>query len=107
MNTSRTTVSAKATTLSPTNWFGKASAGLLLGFSLSLALSGLLAWLVPGPLQPFNGKHQLAMWSIGLFWNLVLAACFLFRDGKRAWLWLGLANVVSYGLLFGGRALFF
>lgn len=86
-------------------WLGKASAGLVLGFSLSLAMSGLLAWFTPGPLQLYNGKHQLAMWSLGLFWNLALASCFLFRDGKRAWLWLGTANVLCYGLLFGGRAL--
>lgn len=91
--------------LSPRDWLGKSSAGALLGFTLALALGGLLDLLTPGAVAPYNAKHQLIMWSMGLFWPVILALCFLFRDGRRAWLWLAAANLVAYGLFFGGRAL--
>lgn len=92
--------------LSPSDWFGKVSAGALLGFTLALALGGLLDLLTPGAVAPYNAKHQLIMWSMGLFWPAILALCFLFRNGRRAWLWLAAANLLAYAMYFGGRALF-
>lgn len=89
--------------LSSRNWFGKASAGLILGFGLALALSGLFAWFGPEGLQGGSGKTQFTMWIVAPLWAAVLCTCFLFRDGWRAWLSLGGANLLCFGLLYGGR----
>ena len=86
------------------DWFGKASAGLILGFGLAIALTGLFAWIGPGGLMHSSAKTQLNMWLISPIWALILSACFLFRSGWRAWGWLGLANTVAFGLLFAAKA---
>lgn len=99
MTTADTTVGE----LTSRNWLGKAGAGLILGYGLAVALSGLFAWFGPEGLHGGPGKVQINMWMIAPPWVLVLGFCFLFRDGWRAWGWLGLANLVAYGLLFGGR----
>ncbi|MDP0501034.1 MAG: hypothetical protein Q7P63_13145 [Verrucomicrobiota bacterium JB022] len=92
--------------LTPANWFGKVAAAVVLGFPLSVGLSGLLAYFGPGGVEAY-AVDQIAMWSVAFFWCPILAACFLFRDSLRAWLWLGGATVLTYALLFGGRALFY
>ncbi|OUR73020.1 hypothetical protein A9Q78_05280 [Methylophaga sp. 41_12_T18] len=83
-----------------TDWLSKTLAGLLLGLFLSLACSAVFMQL---PLNiAMSVKVQLAMWSVAPIWLFVLSLCFLFPTGQRAWLWLGLANllvVVIYGLL--------
>lgn len=91
--------------LSSRDWFGKASAGLVLGFALALGLSGLLAWAVGVGDTYFSPKGQLAMWVMAPIWCLVLSFCFLFRSGLRAWGWLGLATMVVWGMLFAGGRL--
>lgn len=78
------------------NWFGKASAGLVLGFGLALALSALFAILMPGI---GGGKLQVTMWIVSPMWVTILSFCFLFRNGRAAWGWLGLANGIAFGLL--------
>ncbi len=89
--------------LSSRDWFGKATAGLVLGFGLALAVSGLFAWFGPGGLLGGTGKTQLNMWLMSPVWMLVLAFCFLFPSGRSAWGWLALVNLVAFGLLLGGR----
>lgn len=37
-------------------------------------------------------------------WATVLGLVFLFRDSLRAWLWLGLANVLAWGVLWALKA---
>lgn len=81
------------------HWFGKGSAGLLLGFGLALALSGWFAWLGPGGIDGGGGKIQFTMWLISPIWCVVLSFVFLFRTSARAWCWLGAANVVAFGAL--------
>ncbi|KRB11284.1 hypothetical protein [Lysobacter sp. Root690] len=81
------------------HWFGKGSAGLLLGFGLALALSGLFAWLGPGGIDGGGGKIQFNMWLISPIWCMALSFVFLFRTSARAWCWLGAANVVAFGAL--------
>ncbi|HLS79791.1 MAG TPA: hypothetical protein VK025_00095 [Steroidobacter sp.] len=87
------------------DWFGKAAAGLICGFMLSIALTGLFAWFGPGGLMHSSAKTQLNMWLIAPIWLTVLSVCFLFRSNLRAWVWLSGANVVCFALLFAGRAL--
>lgn len=85
------------------HWFGKASAGLILGFGLALAGSGLFAWLGPEGIDAGGGKIQFNMWLIAPLWAGVLSFVFLFRDGVRAWAWLALANAIAFGLLWAVR----
>jgi len=85
--------------LSSRNWFGNACAGLLLGFFLALGLSGIFVQFGPGEVGAFSAKHQLTMWLIAPLFVAVLSGCFLFRTGLRAWGWLGLANLLIWGLL--------
>lgn len=85
--------------LSSRNWFSKATAGVILGFGLALALSGLFAWLGPGGLLAGAGKTQLSMWLMSPVWVATLALCFLFQSGRSAWWWLGLANLAAFGVL--------
>lgn len=89
--------------LSSRHWFGKASAGLILGFLLALGLSGLLAWALDVGDTYFSTRGQLTMWSIAPVWTGVLGFCFLFRSGGRAWGWLALANAVVWAPLLIGR----
>ena len=87
------------------DWFGKAAAGLVCGFTLAIALTGLFAWLGPRGLMHSSAKTQLAMWLVSPTWVVVLSTCFLFRSAARAWSWLLLANGLCFGLLFAVRAL--
>jgi hypothetical protein len=91
------------TPLSGRHWFGKAMAGLILGFGLALAVSGLFAWFGPGGLFAGTGKTQLNMWLMSPVWVCVLAFCFMFPNSRSAWCWLGLTNLAAFGLLLGGR----
>ena len=91
--------------LDSAEWFGKTAAGLVLGFSLALAVSGLCAWLTPGGIAGGNGKIQFVMWLIAPLWAGVLCFVFLFRDSRRAWCWLAVANLLAFGLLAGVRGL--
>jgi hypothetical protein len=85
------------------HWFGKTMAGLVLGYALAVALSGVIALLTPGGLGG-EGKIQFNMWMIPPLWATVLGFVFLFRDGRRAWWWLGLATVAAFGLLWALKA---
>ncbi|SBV37369.1 conserved membrane hypothetical protein [uncultured Stenotrophomonas sp.] len=81
------------------HWFGKTMAGVVLGFGLALALSGLFAWLGPDGIAGGGGKVQFNMWLMAPVWALVLSFVYLFRDSLRAWLWLGAANALAFAAL--------
>ena len=91
--------------LTSRDWFPKAAAGLILGFTLAIGLCGLFAWFGPGGHWGGTGKTQLTMWLVAPLWCGVLSFVFLFRSGLRAWLGLGAANLLVFGLLWGGRLL--
>lgn len=80
------------------HWLGKTLAGTVPGYTLAVALSGVIAWLTPGGLGG-GGKIQFNMWMIAPLWATVLGFVYLFRDSLRAWLWLGAANVVAFATL--------
>lgn len=74
------------------DWVSKTLAGTLLGLALALSASGILSDLSkPMPL-PVRG--QLAMWLVPPVWLCTLGFVYFFSSGRRAWLWLGAANVV-------------
>ena len=84
----------------PSDWVWKTLAGVLLGPSLALVSSALLAMAIeriPGT-SP-SVAAQLTMWSVPPVWMAVLSGAFAFQTGARAWLWLGLANVALVGVL--------
>ncbi|MFT4101174.1 MAG: hypothetical protein QM674_09095 [Burkholderiaceae bacterium] len=79
----------------------KTLAGLLLGLTLALAASGLLVALLAD--LPISERGQLAMWIVPPIWLGVLSGVYFFASGSRAWLWLGGANLLAYGLLLAAR----
>ncbi|MFT3763793.1 MAG: hypothetical protein QM761_14525 [Pseudoxanthomonas sp.] len=85
------------------HWFGKTMAGVVLGYALAVALSGVIAGITPGGFAG-EGKVQFNMWMIAPVWATVLGFVYLFRDSLRAWLWLGLANAAAWGLLWAVKA---
>ena len=85
--------------LSSRDWFGKASAGLILGFILSLGLCGLFGTMGPGSVDYDSARGQLTMWLTAPLWAGILSGCFLFGSGRRAWAWLAIANVAVWGVL--------
>jgi hypothetical protein len=85
------------------DWVSKTLAGTLLGLSLAFACSAVFAHLAAGLAPPL--RAQLAMWMVIPVWLTVLSCVYLFRSGKRAWLWLGLVNIAVAGVLAVARFL--
>ncbi len=86
------------------DWISKTLAGALLGFTLALGCSGIFARLVTSLPPPIEA--QLAMWMVTPIWLGVLAGSYAFASGRRAWLWLGAANAVVFGVFAAVRAIF-
>ena len=84
------------------DWWSKSLAGVLLGFTLAIALSGLVTWIGPGGPAAVN-KFQFTMWIVAPLWLGVVSFCFLFRSGVRAWVWLGSSNLAAYAALLACR----
>ncbi|GAB3449385.1 hypothetical protein [Insolitispirillum peregrinum] len=78
------------------HWWAKTLAGVICGFALALALATLFHQLTPGG----PGKLMLLMWLISPLWLTMASLVYLFRDGWRAWGWLGGASVLAYGAVF-------
>ncbi|KAF1015840.1 MAG: hypothetical protein GAK31_01320 [Stenotrophomonas maltophilia] len=76
--------------------WSRALAGIVAGFLLAAALTGLVAWLPPGPWQRALVPSLIAfipLWMLAALW------AFSFRSGAHAWNALGLATVAAFGLL--------
>lgn len=88
------------------NWFGKAAAGVILGLTLALGLSGLFR--ISGGVDEafFSTRGQVGMWMMAPIWALTISFVFLFRTPLRAWGWLTLVNLLVWGfiVLLGGLA---
>ena len=81
------------------DWWTKTITGLVLGFTLALAISGLFAWVGPGGIAAPQ-KVQFVMWLITPVWMLILSLIYLVRTGVRALTGLLIANALAYALLF-------
>jgi len=79
------------------DWLSKTLAGTLLGFTLAIGCAGLFNGLAGD--MPLSVRGQLAMWLMAPVWLGVLSGVYFFRSGKRAWVWLGGANLLAFGLL--------
>jgi len=82
--------------LTSRDWFGKASAGLLLGLAIAIGVSGLLSWALGIRDTYFSLPGQFTMWMVSPIWCGILSFCFLFRSGARAWAILGLATAAIW-----------
>lgn len=89
--------------LTSRDWLGKASAAVVLGFTLTLALTCSFGVLFSRGDSYFTAQGQMAMWLVSPIWCLILGLCFLFRSSARAWGWLAAANLVAWGLYAGAR----
>lgn len=86
--------------LTASNWFGKASAGFILGLAIAIGISGLLIWAMDLGDTLFSLEGQFTMWMVSPIWCGILSFCFLFRSGPRAWAVLGAATAAIWLTLF-------
>ncbi|MBN6151178.1 hypothetical protein JR065_12575 [Xanthomonas sp. AmX2] len=77
-------------------------AGLLPGFFLAVALTGLVCWLPPGPWQRALVPSLLAFVPL---WVAAAIGAFAFRSGLRAWIGLSLAAAAGFALLWALKTL--
>lgn len=91
--------------LSSRDWFGKAAAAVILGFTLALALTCTFQTLFSRGDAYFSAQGQMAMWLMSPIWCALLGLCFLFRSTARAWAWLAAANLLAWALYAAARFL--
>ena len=72
-------------------------AGALLGFPLSVLLSGALYYAADAAHD--NATYQAAMWSVPLLWAGVTGAAFMAPSKRACWAALLAANALAFALL--------
>lgn len=77
-------------------------AGLIPGFFLAAALTGLACWLPPGPWQRALVPALIAFVPL---WVGVAVGAFAFASGRRAWAWLSGAALAGFALLWALKTL--
>lgn len=77
------------------DWISKSLAGVLLGAALALGASAIFAKLASGIPTPL--RSQIGMWLTAPVWMSTASSVYFFASGRRAWLWLGAANVIVWG----------
>lgn len=77
-------------------------AGLVPGFFLAAALTGLVCWLPPGPWRQALVPALLAFVPL---WVGVAVGAFVFANGRRAWAWLSGAALAGFALLWALKTL--
>lgn len=80
------------------DWYSKSLVGLLLGFTLAVAVAGIFAWGGTGGIAMPN-KSQFVIWLIAPVWLSVLAGVYMFQSARQALIWLGAINIVAYLVL--------
>ena len=80
--------------------WGQATAGVVLGFTLSTGIGGLYALLAP---PSFDTALITGVLLVMPLWIAIMLLSFRIRSGPRAWLLLGAANLACYGLLWALR----
>lgn len=84
--------------LTSANWFGKALPALILGFTLSIAVTCLFLAIFSEGDSYLTAQGQFAMWMVAPIWTMILSFCFFFRTPLRAWGWLTAANIAAWAL---------
>ncbi|UDM49199.1 hypothetical protein [Cupriavidus sp. MP-37] len=75
-------------------------AGALLGLPLALVLCTLAILALPGGWQTGIVAAVAACLPV---WVAIISASLLFRSSRSAWLWLGGANLLGFGVLWALR----
>jgi hypothetical protein len=78
------------------DWTSKTLAGLVMGLALAFAGAALMHHLAP----PGASKMLVVVWLVTPLWLIVQSTVYLFRSGRRAWLWLGGLTVAAYVIVF-------
>jgi hypothetical protein len=76
--------------------WGKSLAAALLGLPLTTGIIGLIGLLWPGELAVTTLPWLLMSFPL---WVGVMSLAFLFKSGLRAWLWMGGATLLCFGLI--------
>lgn len=79
----------------------KSWAAALLGLPLTIGLVGLIALAWPGRQEVTALPWMLMVFPV---WIGAMSLAFVFRTGRRAWLWLGGATLLCFALLYGLKA---
>lgn len=82
--------------------WAKSLAAALLGLPLTAALIGLVSLSWPGGSASVTLAWLLLSFPV---WIGLMAAALASRSGLRAWLWMGGASLLGYGLLHGLKSL--
>lgn len=85
----------RRTPLTSRDWFSKACAATILGFTLTVALTCTFAMLCATDDDTFSAQRQLAMRLASPNRCAILGLCFLFHSSARAWGWFALANLLA------------
>lgn len=72
---------------------------LVLGFPLSIWLTGLLVYHLTGGHED-SAKYQVTMWSVPLLWTAIVGLSFMARSKRACWAWLLGANAVAAALVY-------
>ncbi len=81
------------------DWMSKSLALAFPGLALAFLLSALFASLTPAGVPGTATQVQLTMWVVPVLWTGIAGFGFLFRSGLRAWIWLGSACLICFGLI--------
>lgn len=82
--------------------WGRSLAAALLGLPLTVGIVGLVALHWPGELTRVTLPWLLMSFPV---WVAVMSVAFLFKSGLRAWLWMGGATLLCFGLIHVSRML--
>ncbi|MFT3763669.1 MAG: hypothetical protein QM761_13895 [Pseudoxanthomonas sp.] len=82
--------------------WAKSLAAALLGLPLTVGLIGLVVLLWPGKLEVVTLPWLLMSFPL---WIAVMSLAFLAKTGLRAWLWMGGATLLCFGLIHLAKAL--
>lgn len=75
---------------------GKVLGGVLLGGPLAFALCGVYGYLAPGSLLD---NYLMVLFLLLPVWCGLFSLTVACRSALRAWSWLGIGNVMAFGLL--------
>ncbi len=79
-------------------WLAKLAAAIVPGLLLAFGGMAVVGQLCHTNAEAQTVSAQFLMWLAVLIWVALIGSCFLFRSGLRAWVTLGSAAVIAWGL---------
>ncbi|MFJ1519427.1 hypothetical protein ACG59Z_05970 [Acinetobacter sp. ABJ_C1_1] len=81
------------------DWWSKTFAGGVFGLSLSIAIGNLIV-LLGQPYVAMDLLVQVGMWSVPWVWMPIMFASYFFTTGRKALIYLLIANALAYSCIF-------